>query len=161
MQPEQSKYQETLAKFKVFIRKNCDSVDTQKEYDRYLNEIYSFTRLGAPFDMLEPAEVMKKMLTIDYDNGYSDFLDNQDYDEVFAGEYYEKSVIDQAKIDFIDLIQDDIDWTKNQIDDLENNIKDTDDEEEVLSLKEDIDDLKNDLKELEESQELVREISFD
>jgi len=161
MQPEQSKYQKTLAEFKKFIRSNCDEVNTQKEYNRYLNEIYSFTRLGAPFDMLEPAEVMKKMLTVDYDNGYSEYLNNQSYDEVFAGEYYEKSVIDQAKIDFIDLIQDDIDWTNNQINDLENDIKDLDDEEEILTLKEDIDDLKNDLKELEESQELVREISFD
>ena len=74
---------------------NFDTVDIDDEFDRYLNETYSFGDVGGPYVYLIPSTVLKKCSPVDYDCYQVDWLDEQDYIE-YEGYHWKKADYEEA-----------------------------------------------------------------
>lgn len=79
-----------------YLEDNYEPVDTDKEYDDYLDNNYSFHNVGGPFTYLVPSKVLKEMSPTDYRIDKQEFLDNSDLMPL-GTEYWRKNDYEDAE----------------------------------------------------------------
>ena len=72
-----------------------ECVEIDEEFEKYLDDTYSFDYVGGPFQYLTPSTVLKECSPGDYDAYQADWLDEQDYVE-HNGIYWKKEDYKEA-----------------------------------------------------------------
>ncbi len=121
-----------IDRLEAFIAEELTAPDLESIYDSILDDIYSFEKVGGPFETMLPSRVLKEVDPIAYRCGLNDWAD-QDFMEV-NGESYWKEEVDRKKEEFLDNIRN-----------------------EILDLEEEIEEREAELTQAEEDEETIRE----
>jgi len=81
--------------FDEILFTNFNPIDEEIVFDEYLNEVYNFSCVGGPFSRISPADVLKNVDYIQYNEIKMDFI-NFHYTE-HAGEYWTTEDFQEAK----------------------------------------------------------------
>jgi hypothetical protein len=85
------------------VRQECSEVDIEKQYDEMLDEIYSFKRVGGPFEYMQPSRVLRDSSPTDYRVGFSDWLAAESDRIVdIDGNYYDREEVEREAENYID-----------------------------------------------------------
>ncbi len=127
---------------------NCTPVDIEVAFDEMLRETYSFASVGGPFDMMDPATVLREMDPTAYRCGCADWADAEGLVEV-RGEQYRPADLEEAKEAFIDEKRDELAKAERAAEDYEAREEANIDEGEAASLRAEVTQLSAEIEELE------------
>ena len=92
-------------------------VDEESRYDDMLNDCYSFDRIGGVFEMMEPANVLKKVDQVAYRCGLNDYFGTDDTPYDIGGSYYDRADIEDAREQFVNELDDELSDLQAEYDD--------------------------------------------
>lgn len=110
----QTQTQPVIARLEAFITDALAPANMEEAYDDMLDDIYSFEKVGGPFETMLPSRVLKEVDPIAYRCGLADYSSEETY-EVDGNEYLRHEV-DRKKEEFCEQI-------RNEIADLEEEIE--------------------------------------
>jgi hypothetical protein len=140
-----------------YIESECKKIDVEEDFDRMLDECYSFDSVGGPFEYMTPSRVLKEMDPIAHRVGVSEHSDSEDWYEI-NGDYYDKREVSKAQEEFLDDLDSDLIDLQNELDELNE-----DDESEPdckVGTHEEIAAKEEQIKELEEFIRECRDYNF-
>lgn len=111
-----------IDKLKAHIVDECKTIDREARFDDMLDEIYSFEKVGGPFEHMSPSRVLKEVDPVAYRCGVNDYEDGEEWIEI-GGDYYEQDDTEKARQEFVEELE-------SQISDLETEIEKTEADED-------------------------------
>lgn len=94
-----------LERFHSFVESEYTACDVESLFDDCLNEIYSFDKVGGPFEHMEPSRVLKEIDPVAYRCGVNDHSDSLSGDGNYVeinDSLYCRNDVESAKDEFID-----------------------------------------------------------
>ena len=84
------------------IKDELEALDTDKLYDDMLDEVYSFSKVGGPFENMLPSKVLFDCDPIAYRCGYSDWLDSErDRIIEIEGDYFDREKVEAIRDEIV------------------------------------------------------------
>lgn len=129
------------------IKSDVEEIDTEKEFDNYLNSTYPDLEIaGHSFDA---AFALRELDPTAYDVDFADWLDGESYVEI-NGNYYEQDACEEIKDGLINDLESELDALEDErAEELEKESDNEEPDEELLdSLNDKINDLNDEIIEL-------------
>ena len=117
-----------INKLEENIAAELKAIDREEQFDRMLDDCYSFEGVGGPFSSMSPSQVLKEVDPTAHRCGVNDYADGENWVEV-DGEYYDQDEAEKVKEELVDEIESAID---NKEAEIEDNIT------EIVSLREEL-----------------------
>ena len=90
----------TIEALIAHITNELTPIDIEARFDAFLDECYSFDKVGGPFENMTPSRVLREVDPTAHRCGVSDFSDGEPWVEI-DGDYYEQDEVEEAKAEFI------------------------------------------------------------
>lgn len=113
------------------ITSECTKVDREAAFDAMLDEVYSFEKVGGPFEYMSPSRVLQECDPTAYRCGVNDWADSEPWSEV-DGDTYADEDIEKAREEFLDSMKEELSELESEREEAEE-LEDTDGEKDLAS----------------------------